>query len=123
MQGLLLWIHRDGEPDTYRLTLFFTAFVLVQFWNLFNVRGFGTHRPGFAGLTANPWFLLVAGVILAGQVAIVQFGGAAFRTVPLSLADWAWLLAGTAPTLLLGPFLHTSPRDDHHGHNPVATHS
>ena len=106
--GLLLAmpLGPGGEPRTDDerewLTVFFTAFVLLQFWNLFNARAFGTTASAFAGLGRNPAFLLIAGVVLAGQVLLVQFGGDVFRTVPLSATRWLVLLTATSPVLLVG---------------------
>jgi Ca2+-transporting ATPase len=92
----------DADEPSRGGTILFTAFVLLQFWNLFNARALGRGGSALGGLGANPWFLLIATAILAGQFLIVQFGGAVFRTVPLALSDWAWLIGGTALVLLVG---------------------
>ncbi|MBF0501531.1 MAG: cation-translocating P-type ATPase [Candidatus Riflebacteria bacterium] len=99
--GLLLVFTRYGEISDERLSLFFSMFVLVQFWNLFNIRRFGLPGSAFTNLSGNPWFILVVSVILIGQILIVQFGGAVFRTVPLSLWEWFLMLLGTSPILLV----------------------
>lgn len=78
------------------LTEFFTIFVLLQWWNLFNVRVFGQRRSIFDGLLKNPAFAGIALVILVGQFLIVQYGGAMFRTEPLSMETWGLILAGTS---------------------------
>ncbi len=105
--GLVFFLKSAGlDPDadgpTRGGTLLFTAFVLLQFWNLFNARAFGRGGSGLGGLKANPWFLGIAVAVLAGQVLIVQLGGAVFRTVPLGLADWAWLIGVTSLVLVVG---------------------
>ncbi|MFO0938206.1 MAG: cation-translocating P-type ATPase [Gemmataceae bacterium] len=105
--GLIHWLSSSGIPiddgDPSRGgTIMFTAFVLLQFWNVFNARAIGTGKWVFAGLLENPWFLMVATVIPVGQFLIVQFGGSAFRTQPLSASDWLWLFAGTVPVLVCG---------------------
>lgn len=78
------------------LTVFFTIFVLLQWWNLFNARVFGQRRSIFDGLLKNPAFAGIALVILGGQFLIVQFGGEMFRTEPLSMQTWGLILAGTS---------------------------
>jgi Ca2+-transporting ATPase len=83
-------------------TIFFTLFVLLQFWNLFNARCFGRSQSAFQGLGANPSFLTIAVAIIGGQILIVQFGGEAFRTVPLNLIDWIFLLGVSSIVLLVG---------------------
>ncbi len=83
--------------SAYELSLFFTAFVLLQFWNIFRVRAQG----GGAGLAKCRVFLLVTLLILAGQVALVTFGGRLFDVVPLRPTDWAFLLLATAGIILL----------------------
>ena len=60
------------------------------------MNGPSTAKPRAQTLGNNISFLLVAAAILVGQVLLVQFGGAVFRTVPLSLADWGVLLAATS---------------------------
>lgn len=83
------------------LTLFFTFFVLLQLWNLFNARRAGSSESALGGLAKNKLLPAVAGLVLLVQIAIVQFGGAVFRTVPLSAIDWAALLASTSCVLWL----------------------
>lgn len=86
----------------HALTMLFTAFVLLQFWNLFNARVYGTNNSFLKGLFANKAFLLIMGIILFGQVLAVEFGGKVFRTVSLSMTDWLILLAVTCPVLIVG---------------------
>lgn len=99
---LRYWQRPDGSIDSRRLTWFFCLFVLVQLWNLVNARGFGARRPPWLGLGENRWFGAMLLAILLAQGAIVQWGGALFRTVPLSLTEWAALIAGTSPLLVVG---------------------
>ncbi len=102
--GLFAFLSSGGAAETagkglsaYELSLFFTAFVLLQFWNIFRVRAQG----GGAGLAKCRVFLLVTLFILVGQVALVTFGGRLFDVVPLRLSDWAFLLLATAGVILL----------------------
>lgn len=92
------------------LTMLFTAFVLLQFWNLFNARVYGTNNTFLKGLFANKAFLLIMGVILIGQILAVEFGGEVFRTVHLSATDWLILLAVTSPVLIVGEIVRAIGR-------------
>ena len=87
--GLIFYFNSlPGGLNTYRLTVFFTFFVMLQFWNLLNARVLGTTNSAFDGLNKSYGTLLVLVFILVGQFLIVQFGGAVFRTEPLSYATW-----------------------------------
>lgn len=102
MIGLLFWFKAiDGGVLSERsMSLFFTVFVMLQFWNLFNAKAYATgHGSAFKGLKAAKGFLLVALLILAGQVLIVSFGGKAFQVVPLSATDWAMAIGATSIVL------------------------
>lgn len=71
----------------YEQSLFFTIFVWLQFWNMFNARAFKSGRSAFHFKGAKG-FNMIALVILIGQVFIVTFGGEMFSVVPLSVQDW-----------------------------------
>lgn len=90
------------ENNVEMLTILFTSFVLLQFWNLLNVKCFGSYRSIFSRLTENPTYWLIALGILVGQVLIVQFCGGFFRTVPLTLGQWIGIVAGTSVVLWAG---------------------
>ncbi len=77
-------LSKDEQPNRYH-SIFFTVFVLLQFWNMFNARCLGMTRSALAGFWNNRGFVMIALAIYVGQVLIVQFGGSLFRTVPLSL--------------------------------------
>lgn len=85
----------------YELSLFFTIFVFLQFWNMFNARAFATDRSAFhfGGCSG---FLSIAAVIAVGQWLIVTYGGQAFSVVPLRASDWLIIIAATSPVLLVG---------------------
>lgn len=85
----------------YELSLFFTIFVFLQFWNMFNARAYATGRSAFHFKDCGG-FLTIALLILVGQILIVTKGGLFFSVVPLSLTDWVIIIAGTSPVLLLG---------------------
>lgn len=94
----------------YRLTVFFTFFVMLQFWNLFNVRVFGTSDSAFKGLSKSYGMELVVLIILIGQFLIVQFGGAVFRTVPLSWQTWLWVAGVSSMVLWVGELIRLIQR-------------
>lgn len=103
LMGMLFWFnHAEGGMTAERLTIFFTFFVMLQFWNLFNARVFGTKDSAFKGISKSYGMELIVIAILAGQFLIVQFGGAVFRTVPLDLTTWLIIIASTSMVLWVG---------------------
>ena len=88
--------------DVHELTLFFTAFVMLQFWNLFNAKTLNSHHSTFRRLYADRGLLFVLLLILGGQWLIVTFGGRMFRTSPLSLGEWTSLVVGSSVVLWTG---------------------
>lgn len=98
------------QLDTRDVTMLFTGFVMLQFWNLFNARVYGTCKSFLSGLLDNRAFLLIALVILAGQYLAVTFGGEVFRTVPLSLMDWVTIALVTLPVLIVGEIVRAIGR-------------
>lgn len=103
--GLLLWVKKADAASAdyaYRLTVFYTVFVMLQFWNLFNARCLGHRFSAFSRLTENKGLIAIAAGILVGQIAIIQYGGEIFRTVPLSLKDWGIILGATSIVLWVG---------------------
>ena len=79
-------------------TIFFTAYVLFQVWNLINCRSLNPAVSGLTGLGGNWWFIGIAVAIMIGQVMIVNLGGVVFNTVPLGV-EWAWIVLGTSSVL------------------------
>jgi Ca2+-transporting ATPase len=100
--SLLFVFSQNGEISRYDLSRFFTIFVLLQFWNMFNAKAFASGKSAFADLNKSVGFLIVAVVILVGQILIVEFGGEVFRTVPLSIKDWALIIGSTSLVLWIG---------------------
>lgn len=84
------------------LTAFFTIFVMLQFWNLFNASVFGTNHSVFKDSRHALGMLSVAAIILCGQILIVEFGGKVFRTVPMSITEWIAIIAATSIVLWTG---------------------
>ena len=99
--GLLLWMSDNGF-SAYNQSEFFTFFVMLQFWNMFNAKAYLSGSSAFKGLWENKSFLLVCAVILVGQFLIVTFGGQMFNVVPLSAESWGVIIASTSIVLWVG---------------------
>ncbi len=89
-----------GLPP-FELSVFFSIFVFMQFWNMFNVRAFATGGSAF-DLKGCRGFVGVAAMIFAGQIAIVQLGGRFFGVTPLGFIDWVIIIVATSAVLWLG---------------------
>lgn len=100
-------IFNTGEEglSTKELTFFFTFFVMLQFWNMFNAKAFFSGKSAFKGISKSVGFEIVAAVILLGQIAIVTFGGDVFRTVPLEINEWLFIIGSTSLVLWLGEII------------------
>lgn len=85
----------------YELSLFFTTFVMLQFWNIFNAKAFSSHCSAFHFAHCSE-FVVIACVILFGQLLIVTFGGEFFNVEPLALVDWVVIIAATSLVLWIG---------------------
>ena len=93
---LFYWSFGSGEMTVRELTLFFSTFVFMQLWNMFNAKGFETRHPVFKDWHGCREFFLILLAIAVGQVLIVEFGGAVFRTVPLSWGEWVAVIGATS---------------------------
>jgi len=105
--GFLLWLlsyYTDaaGNISRERLSIFFSVFVLLQFWNLFNAKAFASGHSAFYQMHKSIGFIITVALILAGQILIVTFGGDVFRTVPLSFKEWLMIIAATSVVLWIG---------------------
>ncbi|MGN0068971.1 MAG: calcium-translocating P-type ATPase, PMCA-type [Prevotella sp.] len=100
----LIYCERNGcnGVDVHELTLFFTSFVMLQFWNLFNAKTMGSNHSSFRRLWADRGFIVVSLSILLGQWLIVQFGGKMFRTVPMTIHEWLMIVGLTSIVLWTG---------------------
>ena len=102
---MTLIVYIKGLPMTEvptALTAFFTIFVMLQFWNLFNASVFGTNHSVFKDARHAVGMVSVAIIILIGQIIIVEFGGKVFRTVPLTMAQWLYIIGSTSIVLWVG---------------------
>ena len=100
----------DGAFDSYEQSWFFTFFVMLQFWNMFNAKAFMTGTTAFKGLKKSKSFLSVALLILLGQYIIVTFGGEMFNVTPLSFDSWFEIIVMTSPVLWIGELIRLFTR-------------
>ena len=115
--GILLWFEHssiktltdislsfgafDGLLEE-ELSLFFTIFVMLQFWNMFNAKAFMTGKSTFSGILSCKWFLVIAIVIFFGQILIVEVGGQMFNVCHLGILDWLIIVGVTSIVLWIG---------------------
>ena len=102
MLSLLYYFEHIAGLSDEELTVFFTVFVMLQWWNLFNAKALGSCKSALKGMLKDRGLLLVLAIIIAGQWIIVTFGGRMFRTVPLDAFTWLWIVAATSPVLIAG---------------------
>ena len=109
MLAFLVWCEREmganAGMDVHELTLFFTTFVMLQWWNLLNAKALGSDHSAFHQLLSDRTLLLVMLLVLVGQWGIVTFGGEMFRVTPLSFKEWGVIILVTSPVLWIGEIL------------------
>ena len=112
MFALLVYCERRGKGgvDVHELTMFFTTFVMIQFWNLFNAKALMSHHTAFHHFLKDKGMILVLVLVLVGQWIIVTFGGEMFRTTPLSLHEWLLIIGSTSVVLWAGELWRTFKR-------------
>ena len=112
MFALLVYCERRGKGgvDVHELTMFFTTFVMIQFWNLFNAKALMSHHTAFRHFLKDKGMILVLVLVLVGQWLIVTFGGEMFRTTPLSLHEWLLIIGSTSVVLWAGELWRTFKR-------------
>lgn len=96
------WTSQPHEMTTYQGAVFFTLFVMLQFWNMFNAKAFLTGRSAFHDLRSDRGFMLVSLLIVVGQVVIVSLGGQMFQVCPIALSDWLIIIGTTSLILWAG---------------------
>lgn len=98
---LYFYFERDGRLDAYELSEFFTTFVFLQFWNLFNAKAVRSGHSALHGIRQCRGFLLIVAIIFFGQILIIEFGGEMFSAMPLSLHDWLVIILSTSLVFLI----------------------
>jgi P-type Ca2+ transporter type 2C len=109
MFAFLVWCERHGAGsiiDVHELTLFFTTFVMLQFWNLLNAKCLGSVHSAFRHFWRDRGLILVLVLTFVGQWIIVTFGGKMFRTLPLSTMEWLGITVVTGVLVLGGGELY-----------------
>lgn len=91
--------------SAYEISLFFTIFVMLQFWNMFNARAIATGHSAFHEISSCRGFVFIVALIFWGQILIVELGGAMFNVVPLSISDWLITVGATSLVLWIGEFV------------------
>jgi Ca2+-transporting ATPase len=97
-----------GSTPAEVSTVFFAGFVMASVWNGINCRALDGKMPHF--FRGNPVFFMVMGGVVAVQVALVQFGGTVFATVPLSAMQWVIIILASATVLVVGFVLRVTYR-------------
>ena len=109
--ALLVWYGSVDGLSKYEQSEFFTFFVMLQFWNMFNAKAYMTGESAFKGLFTDKTFLLVCGVIIIGQFLIVTFGGEMFNVEPLTAKSWGIIIASTSFVLWIGEIMRLFSRN------------
>lgn len=108
--GKAVWGENNGL-STYELSLFFTIFVMLQFWNLFNAKAFMTNDSAFKGISwkDTKWFIIIALVIFLGQVLMTEMPGLQemFNVAQggIKVIDWVIITAATSLVLVVGEIM------------------
>lgn len=95
----------EGHLSPYELTIFFTFFVMLQFWNIFNAKAFFTGKSAFNRMKESKDFVLITLIILIGQIIIVNIGGDVFNVVPIKFIDWIIIILSTSLILIFGEII------------------
>ena len=94
----------------HELTLFFTTFVMIQVWNLFNAKTLGSNHSAFRYLYRNQGLLIVLVMIMIGQWLIVEYGGEMFRTDGMIWHEWLKIIASTSVVMWIGELWRLAKR-------------
>lgn len=98
-------ISKANGLSRYELSLFFTLFVMLQFWNMFNAKAFMTKKSAFADIVRSRGFMIIALVILIGQIAIVELGGPMFNVVHIKPTDWLTIILLSSVVIIVGELI------------------
>lgn len=101
---------KEVQLSPYELSLFFTVFVFLQFWNMFNARAFETGKSAFHFKGCTEFGIIVI-AILIGQIAIVTFGGDFFNVTPITIVDWITIIGTTSVVLWIGELLRLTKKN------------
>lgn len=93
----------DGISE-YESGLFFTVFVFLQFWNLFNAKVYGTNKSAWSLRGCCSFFFIIA-IIFIGQIVIIYIGGRFFNVVPLEWDDLLFIILATSSVMAVGEII------------------
>ena len=125
IMGVLYYqlLHNQAGPlihasiSSHEVSIYFTTFVFLQFWNLFNAKSFGSGHSAFHNMEDSKVFYAIIAVILVGQILIVQYGGRMFDVEPLSLGEWVKIIGWTSLVMIFGEIYHMfEPKTKHQNH-------
>jgi Ca2+-transporting ATPase len=114
--------HTKSHLGGKELAIFFSIFVMLQFWNLFNAKYYQTDRsliidivdlfrdPKRVKESFSAGFIWISLVIVLGQILIVTFAGPVFNVSRLAFKDWVLILAVTSPILIVADVFRTIRR-------------
>ena len=98
-------LQEQSGLSAYEISLFFTIFVMLQFWNMFNARAIATGHSAFHEISSCRGFVSIVALIFFGQILIVELGGSMFNVVSLSISDWLITVGATSLVLWIGEFV------------------
>ena len=117
--------HSKAHLGGQEMGIFFSFFVMLQFWNLFNAKYYKTDRSLILDIidsfkrsskvkeSFSQGFIWISLVILIGQILIVTFAGQMFNVAPLAASDWLWLILITSPVLIIPDLYRTLTHKRH----------
>ena len=115
LNGNATWGANNGL-SAYELGLFFTIFVMLQFWNLFNAKAFMTNDSAFKGISwkNTKWFIIIAVVIFVGQILMTEIPGLQemFNVAEggIKAIDWVIIVIATSFVLWIGELIRMIKR-------------
>lgn len=115
LNGNATWGANNGL-SAYELGLFFTIFVMLQFWNLFNAKAFMTNDSAFKGISwkNTKWFIIIAVVIFVGQILMTETPGLQemFNVAEggIKATDWVIIVVATSFVLWIGELIRMIKR-------------
>ncbi|KAI9016536.1 PMCA-type calcium-translocating P-type ATPase [Phycomyces nitens] len=100
----------DSDADTKVLrTMVFNVFVFMQVFNELNCRRIDDNLNVFRGIRHDFLFLVMQTLVVVSQVAIITWGGLAFKTVSLTATQWIYTIGIGAISLPIGTLIRLLP--------------
>ena len=91
----LTWGAYDGV-SAHELGLFFTIFVMLHFWYMFNAKAHFTTSSAFKGISwkNTRWFIIITSIIFFVQIALIEVPGLQemFNVAKGGLGLWNWVI-------------------------------